>query len=296
VNNDEALTMNQIWNIFRKDARHYWREIAVSVALLCAYGWIDVRGWAQEDVLSTGVFAYRFLSGLVDWLVPVAWAFLAVRVVQGESLVGDRQFWVTRPYEWKKLLLSKFLFLLVFLNFPLLILDVVLLAIAKFSPLHYAVGLLWMQLLILLFLVLPAVALASITASIVQTLLGLLVIALYMVGMAALASQIPNSDFSGPVGFLPGFFFLGTCIAVIIIQYARRKTGLSRLLVIGLGMVVLIILVATPYRAIVAHEFPVLSASNCFRIRMFGKGYSMSVFANFSAPLEVTERSVSLTG
>jgi hypothetical protein len=74
---------------------------------------------------------------------------LAVRVVQGESLVGDRQFWVTRPYEWKKLLLSKFLFLLVFLNLPLLILDVVLLAIAKFSPLHYAVGLLWMQLLIL---------------------------------------------------------------------------------------------------------------------------------------------------
>jgi len=253
--------MNQIWNIFRKDARHYWREIAVSAALLCAYGWIDVRGWAQQDVLETRIFAYRFLSGLVDWLLPIAWTFLVVRVVQGESLVGDRQFWVTRPYEWKKLLLSKFLFLLVFLNLPLLILDVVLLAIAKFSPLHYVVGLLWMQLLILLFLAIPAMALASVTATIVQTLLGLLVIALYMVGMAALASQIPNSDFSGPVDFLPGFLFLGTCIAVIIIQYARRKTGISRLLVIGLGVVVLIILVATPYRTIVAHEFPILGGS-----------------------------------
>ncbi len=253
--------MNQIWNIFRKDARHYWRESLVSAALLCAYGWIEVRGWTQEDILSTGLVTYRFLSGLVDVLVPVAWAFLVVRTIQGESLVGDRQFWLTRPYEWKKLLASKILFLLVFLNLPLLILDVVLLAIAGFDPSHHVVGLLWMQFLILLFLVLSAAALASITANIVQALLGLLVIALYIVGMAALASQIPNSDFSGPVDFLPAGFFVGTCVAVIIIQYARRRTGTSRLLVFALGLVILIILVATPYRAIVAHEFPILSAS-----------------------------------
>jgi len=28
-------------------------------------------------------------------------------VVHAESLVGDRQFWITRPYEWKKLLTAK---------------------------------------------------------------------------------------------------------------------------------------------------------------------------------------------
>ena len=255
--------MNQIWNIFRKDACHYWREISVSVALLCAYGWNDVRGWTLQNDLfaSTGVFTYRFVSGLVEVLVPVAWAFLVVRVVQGESLVGDRQFWVTRPYEWKKLLLSKILFLLVFLNLPLLILDVVLLAVARFSPSHHVLGLLWMQLLILLFLVLPAAALATITGTIVQALVALLVIALYIFGMAVLASQIPSSDFSGPVDFLPAVFVVGTCIAVIVIQYARRKTGTSRLLVISLGFVILIVLVATPYRALVAHEFPPLRAS-----------------------------------
>jgi hypothetical protein len=253
--------MNQIWNIFRKDARHYWRESLVSAALLCAYGWIEVRGWTEEDILSRGLFTYGFLSGLVDVLVPVAWAFLVVRTIQGESLVGDRQFWITRPYEWKKLLVSKILFLLVFLNLPLLILDEVLLAIAGFHPSHHVVGLLWMQLLILLFLVLPTAALASITATIAQALLGVLAIALYMVGMAALASQIPNSDFSGPVDFLSGVFFFGTCVGVIIIQYARRRTGTARLLIIALGVVILIILVATPYRAIVAHEFPILSAS-----------------------------------
>jgi hypothetical protein len=36
-------------------------------------------------------------------------------VIHAEALVGDRRFWLTRPYEWKKLLGAKALFLLVFL-------------------------------------------------------------------------------------------------------------------------------------------------------------------------------------
>lgn len=39
------------------------------------------------------------------------WVFLTLRVVHGETLVGDRQWWVTKPYEWWKLLLAKELFL-----------------------------------------------------------------------------------------------------------------------------------------------------------------------------------------
>jgi hypothetical protein len=39
----------------------------------------------------------------------------------GESLVDDPQFWITRPYEWKKLLTAKALSFVAFVNLPLLI-------------------------------------------------------------------------------------------------------------------------------------------------------------------------------
>src|SRR5690242_10231676 len=132
--------MKQVFHIFRKDVRHYWPETAASVALVVAFGWNEMRTWAHDDDFAVGIggfFGYRFLSGFVVALVPIAWSFLAVRVIQGESLVGDRQFWVTRPYEWKKLLAAKMFFVLSFINLPLFALDVFLLAKAGFMPTKY---------------------------------------------------------------------------------------------------------------------------------------------------------------
>ena len=254
--------MKQILNIFRKDLRQFWREIAVSLALLATYSWNDARGWAGErNIAASGggiaaLVGYQVLSGLVATLLPIAWAFLIVRVVQGEALVGDRQFWVTRPYEWKKLLAAKVLFVALTINMPLLIADVALLAKAGFPPLHYVAGLLWMQLLIALILILPIVTLATITASVVQTILAILVVALYMICLAWLASVIPSSSFSGPVDFLEFALLIATCLAVILWQYARRKTARSRWMIAGLALAVALIVAATPYSAIVNHEFP----------------------------------------
>ena len=252
--------MKQILNIFRKDLRRFWYEIAVSLALLATYSWNDVRGWAGErNVLYAGIgglISYQFLSGLVVVLLPVAWAFLIVRVVQGEALVGDRQFWITRPYEWKKLLAAKVLFVVLTINLPLLIADFCLLAKAGFPPTHYVAGLLWMQLLIALILILPIATLATMTASVVQTILAILVIALYMICVAWLASVIPSSSFSGPVDLLEFALLIATCLAVILWQYARRKTAASRWMIAGLALAVALIVVATPYNAIVNHEFP----------------------------------------
>src|SRR5229473_2455346 len=132
--------MKQILNIFKKDVRHYWRESVVSIALMAAFAWYDVRSWANEGLTGyayeAGSFFFdsRFLSGLVNVLLPISWAFVIVRVIQGESLVGDRQFWVTRPYEWKKLLAAKILFILVLINLPMLPAGMFLLFKAGFAP------------------------------------------------------------------------------------------------------------------------------------------------------------------
>jgi hypothetical protein len=251
--------MKQVWNIFLKDVRHHWREIAISMVLVVAYGWNEIREWALAGNVAIGwggVFSYRFLSGLIVVLLPIAWAFMVVRVVQSESLVGDRQFWVTRPYEWKKLLAAKVLFVLAFVNLPLLVLDVFLLAKAGFRPASYISGLLWMQVLIALYFMLPVAALAAVTATLVQILLALLIIVLYGIGLGLLSDQIPSSSFSGPADSLTGALALGVCLAVVCFQYARRQTTRSRLLIVGLAGVLLLIMVATPYGTIVAHEFP----------------------------------------
>jgi hypothetical protein len=167
-----------------------------------------------------GLFSARFLSGLVVVLVPVSWSFVVVRAIQGESLVGDRQFWVTRPYEWKKLLAAKVLFALTFVNLPLLFLDVFLLAKAGFAPRNYWSGLLWMELMIVLYFMLPVAALATVTATVVQMLLALLIIVLYGIGMGLLSDYIPSSSFSGSADSLtaallfwrlPGGHFYAIC-------------------------------------------------------------------------------------
>lgn len=253
--------MKQIWDIFRKDFRRFWRERAVSLALLMAYAWNEVHGWSGErNLLASvgfgGLFTYQFLSGLVDVLLPVAWSFLIVRVVQGEALVGDRQFWITRPYEWKKLLAAKVLFVVLTINVPLLITDVFLLAKAGFPPGHYVGGLLWMQLLISLALIMPVATLATVTASVVQFILAALGVVLYMIGVAALSSVIPSSSFSDPADLLVLILLIATCVAVLLWQYARRKTNGSRWLIVGLALTTVVFVAAAPYNAIVNHQFP----------------------------------------
>src|SRR6266478_5805714 len=98
--------MSQILHIFRKDARHHWPEILLSWVLVAVYVWDQPRKWANQTI------HIRYIVGLLNILpalMILSWAFLIARVVQGESLVGDRQFWITRPYEWHKLFVAIFL-------------------------------------------------------------------------------------------------------------------------------------------------------------------------------------------
>jgi len=252
--------MNQVWNIFRKDARHHWPETATSLALLATFAWLDIRSWNHPDNLAATSFfsllSLRLLPGLVDALLPISWMFLIVRVVQGEPLVGDRQFWVTRPYDWRQLLAAKALFALAFINFPFFCTDVFLLARAGFHPTHYIVGLLWIQLMWIFFFFLATAALAAVTTSLPQLLLAALFVALYMVGMAAFSQVIPQTDFAGRADSWSAILLIATALAIIILQYSRRKTTLSRWLIAGLCAALTLTAVITPYMSSVTQAYP----------------------------------------
>jgi hypothetical protein len=252
--------MRQIVHIFRKDVRHHWPEILLSLALLVAYAMEQPRTWTGQLVEN------RFLAGVVNSLpalMVLAWAFLIVRLVQGETLVGDRQFWITRPYEWPKLLLAKLLSILLFFHAPLFIAQLVLLKVAHFPVLASIRGLIHIHVLLAATLVLAALALAVITAGIGQAALALLLVVLFIVGVALLAfATHPEADLTGGTDAIDGLLFWGCCLAVILIQFVYRKTLLSRLIVTATALLVLLIFFVTPYGKLMDHEFPLPTAAH----------------------------------
>ena len=243
--------MKQVWNIFRKDARHHWPEIVASVALLAVYAWKDTYDWNHSDKLSIHILTELWSPSLV----PLFWLFLLTRGIQGESLVGNRQFWVTRPYDWRKLASAKILFTLTFINLPLFAMQVSLLAIAGFRPMAYLPQLLWIQVLWILALFVGIAALAAVTANLVQMLLAIFLLVLYVICIATLMEVIskPNSP---SLDWRLGILILGTFVAVLFLQYSRRKTIVSRSLIIGLFGLLGLVPWLTPKQTFDVEEYP----------------------------------------
>lgn len=248
--------MGQVLHVFRKDVRHHWREVVLSVAILGVFAWTEPSQWVPPR---SREFILRML--LHRWLTPmvaIGWLFVIVRVVHGENLVGDRQFWVMRPYEWKKLLTAKALFIAAFINLPLFVFQVVLLWKGGFAPARYVPGLLWMQLLWFAFLILPMTTLSTVTSGLGQTVLVSLGILLSVIGLAALSSVIPDIGIQTfrriPEWFQPTIL-LSAFVIVILWQYARRRTLQSRLLLAGTAAVVLLTAAVTPRETFDAHAY-----------------------------------------
>lgn len=245
--------MKQIIHIFRKDVRHLWREIAASVALVAAFVWCEPATWVPLHSTRSAI------AELLSPLLPISWWLLVVRVVQDELLVGDRQFWVTRPYDWKKLLAAKLLFVVTFVNLPLVLADVMLLWIGGFpDSSSRALGVLWMQLLWAGFVFLPITALATVTANVGQIALAIFGVALYFVSLAFLSSTLPTGLPTAEM--LPNLItmtvLIGACVVVTVWQYARRQTVRARGLLVGALLAVVVVAVATPHRLLVARTYP----------------------------------------
>jgi hypothetical protein len=247
------MSLNQAFHIFRKDARHHWPEILLCQAALVVYCWHEVATWYE----SIGPHMVYGLETFIRYLLPLTWGFLIFRVVQSESLVGDRQFWVTRPYEWKALLAAKVLFVLAFITLPLLIAGAVLLTLAGFSPGPHAFGLLWMQLLLLHLPLMPLFALAAVSRNLVTGLIVVVAAALYVEGLSLLGSLFAGSTFpSHGLSWLRGGVLNLVVLIVIGLQYARRKTLQSRLWMTGGAVAIVMVMLASHYLVHGENRYP----------------------------------------
>jgi hypothetical protein len=246
--------MRQVIHIFRKDVRQHWPEVLFTLAVLVAFMWDEPRHWILRD--DFGLSHERW----IPILLVLSWWLLIVRTVQSEALVGDRQYWITRPYDWKKLLAAKILFVAAFVTAPLFISYAFLLAKAGFRPLpSFVPWLLWMHVELVMLLLLPIAALATVTSTIAQMVLTVLAVGLYMAGAATLAAYVPSEGFSSGSDGVQAAVLIGACIATVVWQYSRRKTNHSRAILAAAAGAIIMIIVATPYRTLVSFQYPQLN-------------------------------------
>jgi hypothetical protein len=151
--------------------------------------------------------------------------------VQAENLAGDRQWWVTRPYEWKKLLAGKALFAVVWIYVPVVVDQAVVLREGGFSPFAYASG--WAAMLAVLsgVVLLPLLVTAAVTENFMRMALtecGIVVAVMVGTELATMPrrgydSTVPNDHSMWVVAVL-----LAGIAFTILLQYATRRTWLAR--------------------------------------------------------------------
>jgi hypothetical protein len=226
--------MDQILHIFKKDILRHWPEILLSLALLALYTNRALHPWT--NLLDSYPFSRSSYFFVVtgEYIAPVLvvfWLFLVIRVVQGESLVGDRQWWTTKPYVWWQLLLAKLLFVLVFICVPLFHVQLFLLHYFKFPVLRNLLPLFSMQLSLLLLLICFCVLLASLTKNLVQILLVVGVAALVAIAVAMWSRGTDSRSVMEAtptfVDYLGDLLIWGGLSAAVVWQFARRRRWIT---------------------------------------------------------------------
>ncbi len=181
--------MPQSIHILLKDARRCRLYIAIVVGMTAMLAWLTPNWVPFYGVRS---FSAERTVDFLHILLPLAWWFTIVQLIHGESLVGERQFWLTRPYSWKSLLTAKILFCLVALMLPFLISDCIILSREGFSPAGAIPDLLWRQCVIAGVLMLPPFVLAALTRDMRQFVVAFLVIFIALIVPGTLMPGHPS--------------------------------------------------------------------------------------------------------
>lgn len=236
--------MRQALHIFKKDVRHLRFDIQVELAVIVGFAFTAARRTENSRTLAWT---------LVLALLPLTWWALIARLIHDEPLPGDRQFWITRPYSWKSLLGAKALFILAFINLPMLVADAVIIHAYGLPDGANLGGLLWSQVLLTVLFLFPMAALSALTDGFVQLIFAILtpcVVAL-VIAMAAPAAFL--GGFLGPFEWVKSYWvFLVIAVvvpAILVWQYARRGTPVGRVLAVGAAIVVLVGIMLIPWSA-----------------------------------------------
>jgi hypothetical protein len=256
--------MQLMLHIFKKDARRLWWEIAVSMAVLAVFAGFDSL---RTDAVPS------LIESVLNLAVLAVWAFVAVLVIQGEGPVGDRQFWVTRPYPCGVLLGAKALALVTFIHVPSFAADCAILVARGFNPLGHLPALFAKQAALAIALTVPAAALAAVTRNLVQFVPAAVVVA----GLAVFLDGTlmpPELSWRSPgtaQRIIPLVCAAVTGAAILFLQYFRRRTNLAR------GLTVAALLAAGLIFVFIPREYVFRTQCVLWGLRIYPQPASMGV-------------------
>lgn len=220
-----------IRQIIKKDWTLLWPVVAlvtaIQIALICA-----VFNVASSAASPVAVELFGPLS--VAWFLGIA--VLAVAVVQQEAVPGDDQDWLIRPLKRRDVLAAKILFVLATVSVPMFVLDMALALASGFPAAYTAPVLLYKEIYVFVFLIVPLLAFAASTRNMSE--LTLMVGALLVAYAASSgASALLLGDRRCPTcgtGFvwmehlLQHTVILCGAVVILVLQYRGRRTDLSR--------------------------------------------------------------------
>ncbi len=265
------MALPQPLHIFRKDLRHLWPESLIVLALFAAFVWAAPSRWTDSPY---AVFA-PILSGFLKLLMPLSWLIVISRLIHDEPLVGDRQFWTSRPYHWASLLAAKLLYIVAFLYLPFLLMQVYLLKHAGLYPSLAIPALLHNLLLLTVVIVIPLTAIAAVTGTFARMLLAVLGALLYVVILTVLFAFLSFQHMAPPAFkiILYTLFIVLPAVALVY-QYSTRKTLTSRLLLAATPLVIFVLLLLTPVAALIRGAYPVFSDASTPRLSSIPDEYA----------------------
>jgi hypothetical protein len=277
--------VTQVLHIFRKDVRCLRYELGVVGALTIAFAWSHiVADTDHRQVLSTSMGAY-----LISGLLVIGWWFLISQLVHEEALVGKRQFWITRPYSWKQLLGAKALFILVCINAPLLVAQMVILGAAGYPPLAGFPKLLWMQFAITVVLLAPAFALGTATRTLgqfVPAAVGVFLCWYFLIGFRH-DINLSDAEWAHQVAALTV-----ACAGIMLVvhwQYTKRRTEASVMMCVCTLVLGGALCIHLPYE-----RLPI-ALRYAARSWMFGPPEARTVSITLAQPLAAREGPVAST-
>lgn len=219
--------MKQAWHIFQKDVRRLWPSLLAWLLMVSfLFTWRPLEFFPDYRNVKAFGGDFLFFAAFLGWLVMVA------QVIHHEALPGTTQFWLARPYDWRSLLGAKFLFGVLCLHLPLLVLDLACLARNGLSPGTSLPQLLDRHLLLFPFLCVVPAAAAALTRNLAQFALAVVAAtALFALGGAWLTDLVGDHNFSrlGWVRVFASFGLLSAASAIVVyIQYRKRPHRLGQ--------------------------------------------------------------------
>lgn len=230
-------------HIFRKDLIHLWPETLVVVLLFIAFAAFVPGNWQGSPYAPI----VQLVSFLIHLLLPISWLVLISRLIHDENLVGDRQFWTSRPYHWASLLAAKALYLVAFIYLPFLIMQAFLLKQVGLHPTTAIPGLLSNLLLLSAIFIVPVTAIAAVTSNFTRLLLSVIggilyVLVAFGVAVWAIFERMRPPALNSALLWVVLLF----CAASLVYQYATRRTQIARVILLATPVILVLVALTLP--------------------------------------------------